>query len=127
MLFQADIREVSLNWIIEAEAERAAHEPGREKSWLYAREVVDGVHDHHREIDEKIQMYAHAWSLDRMPAVDRAILRMATWEILYNPDVDAAVAINEAVELAKQLSTEESAKFVNGVLGKIADYRRSLP
>jgi N utilization substance protein B len=61
-----------------------------------------------------------------MPAVDRAILRMATWEIVYNADVDAAVAINEAVELAKQYSTEDSAKFVNGVLGKIADYRRSM-
>jgi N utilization substance protein B len=126
MLFQADIREIAFEEVIAAEAQRAASEPDREKSWLYAREVVDGVSDHASDIDEKIQMYAHAWSLDRMPAVDRAILRMATWEIVYNADVDAAVAINEAVELAKQYSTEDSAKFVNGVLGKIADYRRSM-
>lgn len=125
MLFQADLREISYREVIDAEALRAAGEPDRTSSWLYAREVLDGVSDHSADIDEKIQMYAHAWSLDRMPTVDRAILRMATWEILYNPDVDAAVAINEAVELAKQYSTEESSKFVNGVLGKIADYRRS--
>ena len=125
LLFQADIRELSYGEVIEVEAERATSEPNRLKSWLYAREIVDGVSDHAAELDEKIQTFAHAWSIERMPAVDRAILRLAAWEILYNPDVDAAVAINEAVELAKEYSTDESAKFVNGVLGKIADYKRS--
>lgn len=125
LLFQADIRELSYSEVIEAEAERAASEPDRLKSWLYAREIVDGVSDHAAELDEKIQTFAHAWSIERMPAVDRAVLRLAAWEILYNPDVDTAVAINEAVELAKEYSTDESAKFVNGVLGKIADYKRS--
>jgi N utilization substance protein B len=125
MLFQADIRGVSYDEVVTAEAERAAGEHDRVKSWLYAREIVDGVADHTAEIDEKIQMYAHAWSIERMPAVDRALLRLACWEILFNREVDAAVAINEAVELAKEYSTEESAKFVNGVLGKISEYKSS--
>lgn len=126
ILFQADVRGVDLSEILEAEAQRAAGEQHRQQSWLYAREIVDGVHDHADEINEKIQMYAHSWSLDRMPAVDRAILRMACWEIMFNPEVDSAVAINESVELAKEYSTEESAKFVNGVLGKIAHYRQAM-
>lgn len=124
MLFQADLRELPYADVIAAEASRAASEPDRLESWLYAREIVDGVADHNGEIDEKIQMFAHAWSIERMPAVDRALLRMASWEILYNPEVDSAVAINEAVELAKEFSTDESAKFVNGVLGKISDYKQ---
>lgn len=126
MLFQADLRGVRYPDIIEVEAKRAASEPDRVKSWLYAREIVDGVNDHAREIDEKIQTYAHDWSIERMPAVDRAILRMATWELLFSNDVDVPVAINEAVELAKEYSTDESAKYVNGVLGRISDYKRAL-
>lgn len=125
MLFQADVRGVPYDEIVSAEADRAAGEQDRVKSWLYAREIVDGVADHAAAIDEKIQMYAHAWSIERMPAVDRAILRLASWEILFNPEVDSAVAINEAVELAKEYSTDESAKFVNGVLGKISEYKSS--
>lgn len=79
------------------------------------------MHDHRAEIDGLISDYAHGWTLDRMPAVDRAILRLASWEILHNEDIPAAVAIDEAVELAKALSTEDSAKFVNGVLGRLAE------
>lgn len=126
MLFQADVRQVTYMQIVESEATRAAGEPDRAKSWLYAREIVDGVNDHSHEIDEKIQTFAHDWSIERMPAVDRAILRMATWEILFNSNVDAPVAINEAIELAKEYSTDESAKFVNGVLGRISDYKGAL-
>lgn len=125
MLYQADLRGISLAEVVQNEAQRAASEPSREASWLYAREIVDGVNDHGIEIDEKLQMFAHAWSLDRMPTVDRAILRMAAWEILYNPDVQPAVAINEAIEIAKLYSTDESARFVNGVLGRIAEFRQA--
>jgi N utilization substance protein B len=81
---------------------------------------VDGVIDHHDEIDETIATYARGWTLERMPAVDRALIRIAVWEILFNPDVPAAVAVDEAVEAAKILSTEESAGFVNGLLATIA-------
>lgn len=125
MLYQADLREIPFSEIIETEALRAAAEPDREASWMYAREVVDGVADHATEIDELIETFAVDWSLARMPAVDRALLRLACWEILFNDTIDAPVAISEAVELAQEYSTEESARFINGVLGRVADYKQS--
>ena len=120
VLFSADVRDISITEALEAEAERAASEPDRAASWLYAREILDGVIDHSAEIDETIETYARGWSLERMPAVDRAIVRIAVWEILYNPDVPGAVAVDEAVEAAKTLSTEESSSYVNGLLATIA-------
>lgn len=125
MLFQADVRGVDLAEIVAAEAKRAAGEPDRIGSWLYAREIVDGVSDHREEIDELIASYAQGWAIDRMPNVDRALLRLSAWEILHNDEVPAAVAIDEAVELAKEYSTDDSGRFVNGVLGRIAEHHRS--
>ena len=122
MLFQADVRNESLAVIVAAEAKRAAGEPDRAASWLYAREIVDGVTDHQDEIDELISSYAQGWTIERMPNVDRAILRLASWEMLYNAEVPPAVAIDEAIELAKEYSTDDSARFVNGVLGKISQH-----
>ncbi len=120
VLFSADIRDIAIADALAAEAQRAAQEPEREASWLYAREVIDGVLDHQVEIDETIETYARGWSLERMPTVDRAIVRIAVWEIMFSDDIPSAVAIDEAVELAKSLSTEESANFVNGLLATIA-------
>jgi transcription antitermination protein NusB len=120
ILFQADVRGEDLPSILAAEAKRAASEPAREASWLYAREIVDGVIDNRDAIDEQITTFAKDWSLARMPAVDRAVLRLGVWEILYNDEVPAAVAIDEAVELAKEFSTDDSGSFVHGVLGRIA-------
>ena len=120
ILFQSDVRGDDLPMTLAAEAKRAASEPAREASWLYARDIVDGVIDNRDEIDEQITTYAKDWSLARMPAVDRAILRMAAWEILFNDEVPTAVAIDEAVELAKEFSTDDSGAFVHGVLGRIA-------
>lgn len=120
MLFQADVRDAPPADVLAAEAARAAGEPAREASWLYAREIVDGVIAHRTEIDEVIRAHARDWKLERMPAVDRSVLRIGVWELLHNPDVPAAVAIDEAVDLAKQYSTEESGAFVHGVLGRIA-------
>lgn len=107
--------------VVAAEAGRAANEPDRSASWAYAREIALGVADHSEEIDELIQTYARGWTLQRMPAVDRAILRVGTWELLYNAEVPSAVAVSEAVKLAGELSTDDSAGFVNGVLGRIAE------
>lgn len=120
ILFQADVRGEAPATILAAEARRAANEPAREGSWLYAREIVDGVIDNRDEIDEQITTSAKDWSLARMPAVDRALLRIGAWELLYNDEVPAAVAIDEAVELAKEFSTDESGAFVHGVLGRIS-------
>ena len=120
ILFQSDVRGDDLASTLAAEAKRAASEPARETSWLYAREIVDGVIDNHDEIDEQIVTHAKDWKLERMPAVDRAILRLAVWELLFNDEVPAAVAIDEAVELAKEFSTDDSGSFVHGVLARIA-------
>ncbi|MEF2979162.1 transcription antitermination factor NusB [Subtercola sp. YIM 133946] len=120
VLYAADVRQISINESLAAEAARALTEPEREASWLYAREIVDGVVSHGYEIDELIETYAVGWTLGRMPHVDRALLRIGIWEVLYNDEVPDAVAIAEAVEAAQSLSTEASAAFINGILAKIA-------
>jgi N utilization substance protein B len=86
----------------------------------YAFELVEGVTAHRTEIDQILAEYAEGWTLDRMPAVDRAVLRLGTYELLFAPDVPDGVAISEAVELARELSTDASPGFVNGLLAKIA-------
>jgi N utilization substance protein B len=121
MLFAADVRGAPVSEIVAAEALRAASEPDRESSWLYARDIVDGVVENLSEIDEAIATNSRGWTLERMPAVDRAILRCAAWEILFNPEIPAGVATSEAVTLAGELSTEESSGFVNGLLSTIAN------
>ncbi|GAB2515118.1 transcription antitermination factor NusB [Paramicrobacterium agarici] len=126
ILYSADVRQQDVREALSAEAQRAASEPAREASWLYARDIVDGVIETRAEIDEQIETYAQGWTIARMPAVDRAILRIGVWEILHNDEVPTGVAINEAVESAKTLSTDESAGFVNGLLGKIAEAAGSV-
>jgi transcription antitermination protein NusB len=120
ILFQADVRGEDPAAILAAEAGRAAGEPARQASWLYARDIVDGVIDNRDEIDEQIITHARDWKIDRMPAVDRAVLRIGVWEALFNDEVPVAVAIDEAVELAKEYSTDEAGAFVHGVLARIA-------
>jgi N utilization substance protein B len=123
ILFQADVRGEEPAVVLAAEAKRAASEPARQNSWLYAREIVDGVIDNADDIDEQIVTHARDWKLERMPAVDRAVLRIGVWEILFNDEVPEAVAIDEAVELAKEFSTDDSGAFVHGVLGRVARTR----
>jgi transcription antitermination protein NusB len=89
----------------------------------YAREIVEGVVGNLPRLDEAIASTAREWSLERMPSVDRTILRLATYELLCRDDVPVAVVIDEAVELAKSLSTDESPAFVNGVLAKVKELR----
>ena len=91
----------------------------------HAVRLVEGVAEHAGRIDELIDRHARGWSLDRLPDVDRAILRMATYELLWADDVPDAVVIDEAVELAKALSTDDSPAYVNGVLGGIV--RAEIP
>ena len=92
----------------------------------YSEEIIRGVRDHDEEIREFVETYARDWSFERMPAVDRAVLRIGTWELLYNNDVPDAVAISEAVGLARVLSTNESPKFVNGLLDKLRQVKPTL-
>ena len=93
----------------------------------YAQRLVLGVDEHHEEIDTIIAKFSEHWSLERMPVVDRALLRIGTFEIGWLPEVPTAVAITEAVELAKQYSTKDSGRFVNGLLSRIAAELRPEP
>jgi N utilization substance protein B len=85
----------------------------------YTVELIEGVAAHRDAIDQMLSDYSEGWTLDRMPGVDRAVLRVALYELLWAEDVPDAVAIDEAVELAKALSTDDSPKFVNGILGRV--------
>jgi N utilization substance protein B len=119
-VFAADIRKISpLQLLTEVEI-LAADRQNQEPIFDYARQIVTGVVEHHEQIDDLLETYSQGWALDRMPTLDRAILRVAVWEILYNSEVPDAVAVNEAVELAKELSTDDSGSFINGLLTKIS-------
>jgi N utilization substance protein B len=123
LLYGADLREISLNTAIAVEAGRDLAEPKRSSSWQYARQIVEGIAEHGDEIDELIETYAQGWTINRMPVLDRAIVRIGIWEILFNDEVPDGVAISEAVDAAKSFSTEDSGSFVNGLLGRIAATR----
>jgi N utilization substance protein B len=121
VLFSADVKEITLAQALEDAELIAAREPERASSWTYARELVQGVVDHRLDINDVLAETSTSWPLDRMPSVDRAVLRLAVWEILHNPDVPTGVAISEAVELVSELSTEASGPFVHGILAAIAE------
>jgi N utilization substance protein B len=93
----------------------------------FAADVVAGVGDHVDELDTWITGYARDWTIDRMPALDRALLRMGVFELLHRPDVPTGAVISEAVELAQRFSTDESSRFVNGMLARIAEAVRPSP
>jgi N utilization substance protein B len=92
----------------------------------YAVELVEGVAEHRDAIDRVLAEHAEGWTVDRMPPVDRAVLRLALYELLWREDVPDAVAVDEAVELAKSLSTDESPRFVNGILGRVLRERTAV-
>ena len=119
-VFAADLRKISPIELLNETASLAVDRQNQDEIFGYARQIVDGVIEHHDEIDELLETYAQGWAIDRMPHLDRAILRVASWEILYNDEVPDPVAMNEAVELAKELSTDESGGFINGLLSRIS-------
>src|ERR1700754_3169422 len=88
----------------------------------YAESLIEGVAKNLDRIDELIASYAEGWTLDRMPVVDRNLARIAVYELLYVDEIDDPVAITEAVELARQMSTDDSPRFLNGLRGRIAEY-----
>ena len=92
----------------------------------YTVELVEGAGKHRARIDEILTSYAEGWTIERMPGVDRAVLRLGVYELLWRDDVPDAVVIDEAVELAKSLSTDESPRFVNGVLARVLRDRAVL-
>jgi N utilization substance protein B len=118
LLFEADQRGLNLQALL---VERLARPATPAPLPDYAVTLVEGVVRNWTRIDELLSTYSQGWTIERMPAVDRAILRLATWEIVYSDEVPAPVAISEAVELARSLSTDESPGFVNGLLARIAE------
>jgi transcription antitermination protein NusB len=93
----------------------------------YTVELVEGVQQHRARIDDILGRFAEGWTLERMPDVDRAVLRLGVYELLWRDDVPDAVVIDEAVELVKILSTDESPRFVNGLLGRLVRERPAVP
>jgi N utilization substance protein B len=120
VLYESDMRGVPILEVLAAVQERI--EPPRPPYLGYTVTLVEGVAAHLDRIDELIGSYAEGWTLDRMPPVDRNLARIAVYELLYAEDIDDPVAISEAVELARQLSTDDSPRFLNGVLARIAEY-----
>lgn len=112
-------KEITKNGVTEIVENRNLADP-RFVPLPFALELVDGVLDHTVEIDKVINEYAEDWTVARMPSMDRNVLRIGVFEMIYREDIPVSVVINESIELAKRFGTEESAKFVNGVLGKIA-------
>jgi transcription antitermination protein NusB len=121
ILFEAELRDEPVLDLL-AERSAAADPPVSE----YAAELVRGVQAHAAQIDELLAANAHGWTLDRMPAVDRNILRIGSYELLWRDEVPDGVAISEAVALAGELSTDESAAFVNGLLAKLLELKPTL-
>lgn len=125
-LFAADLRDASAQALL-AETEQLSPDRGSQAEIFdYASKCVTGVTENLAELDETLETYAQGWTIARMPALDRAILRLGAWEILYNEAVPDAVAVNEAVELAKEFSTDDSPGFINGLLSKIASTKAAL-
>ena len=112
-LYEADIRSASAMELVGTREESELSERD------YVMELLVGVETNKVKIDELITTYAQGWDMDRMPAIDRNILRIALFEILFKDDLDDQVAASEAVEIATELSTDDSAKYINGVLGRI--------
>lgn len=119
LLFEAEARGVTPAAAADARMALAETNPDVSPLNPYTVTVVRGVTEHAAHIDDLIASHLQGWTLERLPAVDRAVLRVAVWELLHATDVPEPVAVDEAVELAKALSTDESPGFVNGVLGQV--------
>lgn len=115
VLYEADVRRREITDTLG----RTIHDAHAAPLDDFARRLVDGVARRSEEIDEVIAGHAHGWTVSRMPIIDRNILRLAVYELLDAPDTPAAVVIDEAVELAKEMSTEDSPRYINGVLSAV--------
>ena len=120
VLYEADLRREPITDMLASYLERLP-EP-RPTQLDYTVLLVEGVAAELDRVDELIASYAEGWTIDRMPVVDRNLARIAVYELLYVSEIDDPVAITEAVELAKQMSTDDSPRFLNGILGRIAEF-----
>lgn len=125
-MFAADLRKLNPLELLQTTEDSVSDRQNQTEIFEYARKIVDGLVEKYEEVDDAIDMASHQWKIDRMPTLDRAILRVATWEILFEEQIPDAVAISEAVELAKEYSTEDSSGFINGVLNQIASTKTAI-
>jgi len=123
ILFEADQRGVNAVALLE---ERLADPGSRAGNNPYTAQLVRGVVEKWTDINAALTDYSQGWTLDRMPAVDRGLLRLGAWEVLYNDEIPDGVAISEAVALATDLSTDESPAFVNGLLARLAEVKATI-
>ena len=119
-LYEADIKNVSAKDLF---SQRGAAELSQEP---YVADLISGVTEHIGKIDELIMTYAQGWDMDRMPPIDRNILRIALFEILWGVQIPIEVAADEAIELGKSLSTDDSSAYINGVIGRIIKIKDSI-
>jgi N utilization substance protein B len=119
ILFEHDLAPTDLPAVMERSLNGASPQDGS-----YARQLVEGTVSHKEQLDDQISQAAKDWRIQRMPPIDRNILRLGCYEIAHQPDVPISVIIDEAVELAQSYSTDEAKRFVNGVLGTIAEKLR---
>ena len=124
-LYAAELRDGMATELLEETKQQVDDRQNQDEIFSFAKQLVIGVLSNQLEIDETISSMAQNWSLDRMPAVDRAILRLAVYEINF-AELEPAVAISEAVSLANELSTDESGAFVNGVLSAVVATRKPI-
>ena len=125
-IFAADLRKINPVDLLAATATEQANRQNQDEIVSYARQIVVGVAAEFAEIGDRIESLSHKWSVDRMPAVDRAVLRVAVWELLFNDEVPDPVVIKEAVDLAIEYSTAESGAFVNGLLRAISGTKGAI-
>lgn len=125
VLYEADMKGVSAESVLAQVTDRRQTDEGV-RPHDYTIEIVEGVHRHRDRIDEILQSHSHGWVISRMPVIDRNILRMSAFELLWGHQAPDAVVIDEAVSLSKELSTEESPGFINGVLARLLQVRSSL-
>jgi N utilization substance protein B len=125
ILYEADIRG-TLPLDILATRDVTEEGPDARPIREYTRELITGVSANKRKIDELIATYAQGWDMDRLAAVDRNILRLGIFEIIWSDDLADGIAIDEAITLAKDLSTDDSATFIHGLLGKISSIKESV-
>ena len=121
LLFEAEAKKVSPAQLVAERREYVRTDESVGTIHDYTATVIEGLAGDQAQIDAVISSHLREWTLERLPAVDRAIMRLATWELFNSLDVDPIVVVDEAVELAKELSTDDSPAFVNGVLAKIAE------
>ncbi|GAB3654744.1 transcription antitermination protein NusB [Glycomyces tarimensis] len=127
ILYEAESRDEPVETVLEERAKRAADDPEAPRLPAYADELVRGVAEHIAEIDDALTESASGWAVSRMPAVDRNVLRVGLYEIRFAEDVDAPVAIKEALRVAEQIGSSDDPGFINAVLDKAAHTKAVRP